>query len=251
MALNIRKAGEQARGVVLALMGERGAGKTSLAASFPAPLVLAVEDGTQALSEMETAIADLPPERGTAYKETMLGALRAVAATDYRTIVIDSVTAMLAHLTHDLVKDEKPHARSLMAACGGYGKARDVLVQDVEELMKACQWLARERGKHIVLVLHQKVRTVSMPDREDFDRVEPEGQRDALASILNPCDIIGMVEQAMDRIEKGGKVIVEGDGSRQLLVGPHPAIAIKSRFHKELTAIPVVFGENPLPGIIK
>ena len=251
MALNIRKAGEHARGVVLALMGERGSGKTTTAASFPRPLVIGVEDGTQALAELGTPVADLPPERGVSYKDTLLAALREVAGSEYKTIVIDSVTAMLAHLTHDLVKDEKPHARSLMAACGGYGKARDVLVQQVEEVMKALQWIAREKGKHIVLVLHQKVRTVSMPDREDFDRVEPEGQRDALASVLNPCDIIGMVEQRMDRIEKGEKVIVEGDGSRQLLVGPHPAIAIKSRFHKELTAIPVVFGENPLPGIIK
>lgn len=236
---------------MMALMGERGSGKTTTAASFPKPIVVAIEDGTQALAEFSTPVADLPPVKGEKYKETLLSALRSLAKEDYGTVILDSATAMLARMTHDLVAGEKPHARSLMAALGGYGKARDVLVQEVEEIVEACLWLARERGVHIIWVLHQRVRTVSLPDRDDYDRIEADGQANAIASILNPCDIVGMVEQAMSTFKKGEKTIVEGDGSRQLLVGPHPAMAIKSRHHRELTVLPITIGQNPLPDILK
>ena len=250
MALAIRSAGQLERGVMLALMGERGSGKTTTAASFPNPVVLAVEDGTQALAEFGTPVADIRPVKGQKFKETLLDALRELAKAQYRTVVIDSGTALLARMTQDLVAGEKPHARSLMAALGGYGKARDVLVTEVEEIVEACLWLAREKGMHIVWILHQKIGTVSMPDRDDFDRVEAQGQKDAIASILNPCDVVAVVEQVMTTIEKGEKVLVEGDGTRQLLTGPHPAIVTKSRFHKAFVAIPIEFGTNPLPGIV-
>ena len=246
MGLNVRRAGELERGVMVALMGERGAGKTTLAASFPEPRGLAVEDGTQALAEFGTAVVDVD---GT--KDEMLRTLREVAKSDYRTVVVDSTTALLSRMTAALVAGEPEHARSLMAALGGYGKARDVLVRQVEEIVDACLWLARERRTHVVWVLHQKLGTVSMPDRGDFDRVVPEGQRDAVAAILNPCDLVGMVEQKVTTVKSGEKVLVRGDGSRQLVTGPHPAYSTKSRFHREFTTLPVEFGVNPLPDIVR
>ena len=249
--LNIRKAGQLERGVMLALTGERGSGKTTTAATFPKALVLAVEDGTQSLAELETPVVDWAPEKGQKSKDYLLGLLREVAKSEFRTLIIDSGTALLAKMTHDIVKHEKPHAQSLMAACGGYGKGRDVLVNEVEQLVEALLWLAKEKKIHVVWVMHMKIGSVSMPDRDDYDRVECAGQKDAIASILNPCDIVALVEQSMSTISKGEKTLVEGDGSRQLLVGPHPAMTIKSRWHRELTTIPVEFGVNPLPTILR
>ena len=251
MALQIRKAGQLERGVMLALVGDRGSGKTTTAATFPNAVVLAVEDGTQALAELETPIIDWQPAKGQKAKDYLLSLLREVASSEFRTLVIDSGTALLAKMTHDIVKHEKPHAQSLMAACGGYGKGRDVLVNEVEQIVEALLWLAKTKKMHVVWVMHLKLGTVSMPDRDDFDRVDAQGQKDAIASILNPCDIVALVEQAMTTITKGDKTLVEGDGTRQMLVGPHPAMAIKSRFHKELTTVAIEFGVNPLPNIVK
>ena len=251
MALNIRRAGGLERGVMMALAGERGSGKTTTAATFPRALVLAVEDGTQALAELETPVADFEIAKGQTAKDTMLAMLREVAKTDYRTLVIDSGTALLARMTHDLVKGERPHARSLMAALGGYGKARDVLVSEVEEIMGALIWLSKSKTMHVVMVLHQKIGTVSMPDRDDFDRIEAQGQKDAVAAILNPMDMVCLVEQSMSTISKGDKVLVEGDGSRQILTGPHPAMLTKSRFHREFVTVPIEFGTNPFPEIVR
>ena len=251
MTLNIRKAGGLERGVMIALAGERGSGKTTTAATFPRPLVLAVEDGTQALAELETAVVDFEIPKGSTAKDTMLSVLREIAKTEYRTLVVDSGTALLAKMTHDLVKGERPHARSLMAALGGYGKARDVLVSEVEEIVGALLWLSKSKKMHVVWVLHQKLSTISMPDRDDFDRVEAQGQRDAIAAILNPCDLVCLVEQSMTTVESKKKTLVEGDGTRRILTGPHPAMLTKSRFHKEFTTLPIEYGKNPFPKIVK
>ena len=248
--LNIRQAGKLERGVMLALMGDRGSGKTTAAAMLPKPLVIGIEDGTQALAEFGTDVVDLPPVKGTKYRNVILDTLREVAKLDHRTVVLDSATTMLDRMIDDLVSGEKPHARSLAAALGGYMKARDVLVREVNDIVEACLWLCRERRKHICFIMHQKLRTVSMPDRDDFDKVIPQGQADAIEVICNPCDIVALVEQSMTTISKGEKVIVEGDGSRHMLVGPHPALAIKSRFNRELTTLPIELGKNPLAGVV-
>ena len=252
MALNIRKAGELERGVMLALMGERGSGKTTLAASFPNPVVVAIEDGTQSLAKMETPVVDLPPDPKVPYRETLTSALRELAGEPFKTIVLDSATAMLSYMTHDLVKDEKPHLRNLMAAHGGYGKARDELVGQVEELVKNCVWLARERGKHIVWILHQTVKTIPRPDQEDLQKIVGEGEQKSLAAILTHCDLAGMVQLVSERVKgTDGTWKVKGDGSRELVVGSHPALSVKSRWHSTVEHIPVEVGANPIPDIVK
>ena len=249
--LNIRKAGQLERGVMIALAGDRGAGKTTTAGTFPKPLVLCVEDGSQALAEIGVDVSDVPVVKGQRYKDTMLDAFREVAKTDYRTVVVDSVTAMLSRMTADIVDKEKPHLRSLMKAAGGYGAGRDILVRDVEEVIGAALWIARERGMHVCWVFHTKLMTVSMPDRDSYDSVVGDGQKDAVACICNPCDVIAIVQQSMSTIEKGDRVIVEGDGTRELLVGPHPALFTKSRFSRSFETIPIEYGKNPLPEVMK
>ena len=249
MALNVRKAGALERGVMATLIGERGSGKTTLAASLPAPLVLAVEDGTQALAELGTDVVDVVPANGQAMHRLMLDTLREVAKGTWRTVVVDSVTALLAKMAWDLVKNEPEHKRSLGSAGRGYFEARDRLVIQVEELVAACLWLARERKMHVVFVAHQHLKTVSLPDREDYERIEASGERKCMDAILNPCDLVAGVEQSMTAIKQGEKVLVRGDGSRQLVVGPHPAMQVKSRWHRALTRVPITFGENPLPEI--
>ena len=251
MALKVRKAGGLERGVMMALAGERGSGKTTTAATFPRPVCVAVEDGTQSLAELGTPVVDWQPGKGQKPSDYLLELLREAARSDFRTLILDSGTALLAKMVHHLVKDEKPHARSLAAALGGYMRARDVLVNEVEQVVEALLWLAREKQVHVVWVLHQRLGTVSMPDRDDFDRIEAQGQKDAIASILNPCDIVAIVEQNMSTITKGAKVLVEGDGTRRLITGPHPAMLTKSRWHRSFTSIDITYGENPLPDIMK
>ena len=126
-----------------------------------------------------------------------------------------------------------------------------MLVTEVEQIIEALLWLAKSKQMHIVWVLHMKIGSVNRPDIDSFDRIEAQGQKDAIASILNPCDIVGLVEQSMNTIEKGERTLVEGTGERQLLTGSHPAMVTKSRFHKSTAIIPIEYGVNPLPSIVK
>ena len=249
MALQTRKAGALERGVMVALIGDRGSGKTTLAASFPKPVVLAVEDGTQVLERFGTDVVDV---RGEGVKDTMLGFLREAYRSEFKTVVIDSATALLERMTWDLVKDEPPLKQNLGAAGKGFYERGLELVTELGKLLRACERLHADKQINVVWVLHQTVISVPRTDEDDIQKISGEGYKRAIDSLLNPCDLVGMVQLVHTRVKKGsGGVKVVGDGSREIVVGSHPALATKSRWHKTLTTIPVEFGVNPLPDIVK
>ena len=250
--LKVRKAGEQERGVIAALCGPRGSGKTTTAAFLPRPIILAVEDGTQALAELGTHVVDVDREAngGGDTKRVLLDTMGDIARDgSYKTIVIDSATALLNKMIHDLVKDEPPHKRNLGQAGNGYYSARGTLLAWLEEINEAILWLARERKIHVVWIMHQRNDMQAHPIRGDYRTLAGEGEEKAVAVILNPCDIVCMVEVAMKTIKRGEQELVKGDGTRELSTGTHPATMTKSRFHKQFVTMPIKWGENPLPDI--
>lgn len=251
MAIQVRKAGALKRGKMVALMGERGSGKTTLAASFPNPVVVAIEDGTQSLARMETPVVDLPPVKGQHYRDLLTSALRDLAGESYRTIILDSATAMLSYMTDDLVRHEPEGKRNLGQAGKGYFTVRDEMVGQVEKLVANCLWMCRERDKHIVWILHQTVKNFPRPDQDDIQRVVGEGEFKSIAAILTHCDLAGMVQLVHEKVKgTDGTWKVKGDGSRELVVGSHPALSVKSRFHSTVEYIPVEMGVNPIPDIM-
>jgi hypothetical protein len=139
---------------IIVLHGLPGVGKTTLAADFPAPVFLQVEDGIPVGIELATfgllknysAIIDALRYLGTETHE-------------YRTLVLDSLdkveplifAAVCAE--HGYASIESP----------GYGRGYVQADSLWQELLRACEWLRRTRRMMIVMIAHSEIVTMNDP----------------------------------------------------------------------------------------
>ena len=252
MALKIEQAGAGNEGVMLGITGQSGAGKTTLAATLPKPLILDLEGGSKVLAEQGTPVIREweHPRKGRLGE--VLGVLREVAqSTDYRTVVIDSFTRLSEWIEADIL-EEDGKAQSLMSAMGGYGKGRDAHVTRTSKVIEALQWLQSRRQMHVVFALHEKVTAVDLPTGEHYSYFALEGVAASAKRILMACDIVGQLRQVVTVIDqKDGPGKAKGTGERELYVGPSAWMDTKSRFHREPRKLAVKWGENPLADVIQ
>ena len=139
---------------IVVLHGLPGVGKTTLAADFPAPVFLQVEDGipvgielaTFGLLENYSAIIDALRYLGTETHE-------------YRTLVLDSLDK-LEPLIFAAVCAEHGYASIESPGYGrGYVQADPLWL----DLLRACEWLRRTRGITIVMIAHSEIVTIKDP----------------------------------------------------------------------------------------
>ena len=251
MALKIEKAGARERGIMFGLTGQAGAGKTTLAATFPAPLILDLEGGSWVLQGQDVDVHREweKPERGR-LKE-LLGVLREAAATDHKTVVIDSWTRLSEWIEADIL-EEDGHAESLSLAFGGYGKGQAAHRARTAEVISALAWLQEKRGKHVVWILHTLLGNVDLPSGESFSHFGTEGEKRSAAKVIQACDVVAMLRQSVTVVTAKGEKVgkARGTGDRELLTGSVPYADVKSRFSDGETIIPVTKGECPFADIV-
>ena len=252
MGLNIKQAGKGSRGVMVGITGQSGAGKTTLAATFPKPLILDLEGGSAVLAEQGTAVVDEWERPAQGRLTELLGVLREAAKTEYRTLVIDSFTRLNEWIEADIL-EEDGKAESLMNACGGYGKGRDAHVARTAKVIEALQWVQVHKKMHVVFCLHEKLTAVDLPSGEHYSYFALEGVAMSAKRVLMACDIVARLGQKVVVVDQqknqAGKA--RGKGERELFVGPSAYMDTKSRFHREPVTLPVQLGENPLADIIQ
>ena len=251
MGLNVVSAGSVERGVMVGITGQAGAGKTTLAATFPNPLVLDLEGGSFVLSRQGTSVHRewASPSKGRL--QELRGVLREVAKTDFRTVVIDSWTRLSDWIEKDIL-EEDGSASSLMSAFGGFGKGRDAHVSRTMEVIDWLQKLQEHRKMNVVLVLHTKLGVVDLPSGESYSHFGTEGVKDSTKRVFMACDEVAMLRQKVVVVSKDksspGKA--KGKGERELFRGSAPYCDVKSRFCDEPHAVPVLAGTNPLADIL-
>lgn len=245
--LKTKKAGSIERGVMVGLTGPAGAGKTTLAATFPKPLVLDLEGGAWVLSEQGTDVYDDFAKKPQCRHTEMLSVLRMVAESELRTVIIDSWTRLSEWLEADIL-EEDGRATSLNAALGGYGKGADCHVNRTAKMIEALQWLQVKRKMHVVWVLHESIGSVDLPTGESFSYFGNEGAKKSTKRVIMACDVVAQLRQAVQVVDqtKDGAGRAIGDGHRELFVGSAPYADTKSRFDSEPRRIKVERGTNPL-----
>lgn len=160
MALTIER-GVRRGAVRCVLYGTEGIGKTTLAAAFPAPVILDTEDGTRQIDCARVRCGDWMSLQAAMVE---LGG----DAQGFRTVVIDSVDwAERMVLEHMLRKAGKKSIEDF-----GFGKGYTMLAEQISALIRQADVLIG-RGLNVVFVGHSTVKRTTPPDQDEgFDRYE-------------------------------------------------------------------------------
>lgn len=247
-----------------------GTGKTTLAAMFPKSVFIqAEESGAVFDSWEEEAKPDLfpllPSAKGHAVKKSVLevstreavkAQIRHLLTTqhDYKTLVIDSISALHRMLEHELCVRDK--VDNVGDSCGGFHKGYIALADWHGEIMNGLNML-RNRGMAVVILSHTGIqRLKNRPDEDDYTVYSLDMNEKSVPVYINFSDAVlyiaknefvkGKETNKKGALTKWGKIVQTGE--RKIITtgdGRIGFVHAKTRYNMP-AEIPFNQGENPL-----
>lgn len=200
------------RAPIITIMGDAGTGKNSLAATFPKPIVLRIEDGVH----RQHKAVPLPDAFPTVKAEKdiwdqLLALLN--EDHDYQTLIVDSVTAAEEIFIREIL-DRDGKAKGINQALGGYGNGPSAVSAAHGRIRKAAGLLNERKGMTIVFIAHTDLENVRLPDMDDFQRYSLRLMPKSISPYIDNVDIVCLVRLAAAL--RGGdderkKVVSNGD----------------------------------------
>ena len=236
----------QDRPIIMTITGDSGLGKTTLACTFPNPIVIRAEDGLQAIP-LEQRPDAFPVLTSEAQLWEQLMAL-VKEEHNYKTVVIDSVTALERLFMQSVVDSDPKKPRSINQALGGYGAGLMAVGGLHQRVRKACG-LLNNKGMHVVFVAHADTETIELPDQDPYTRYNMRLGKRSIAPYVDDSDIVGFLKLQTFTTGEGEKKKAISDGTRLLVTYSTAANVSKNRFGIT-DDIEVKSGINPLVGIV-
>lgn len=235
------------RPIVATILADAGMGKTSLAASFPSPVFIRAEDGLQAIPE--DSRPDAFPLLDNAEELWKQLAALINEEHDYKTVVIDSVTALERMFVQQVIDDDPKKPKSINQAMGGYGAGMAAVGQLHQRVRKAAGMLV-DRGINVVFIAHADTETIELPDSDPYTRYSMRLGKKSQAPYTDDVDLVGFLKLQTFTMGDGERKKAISDGTRILVTYATAANVSKNRFG--ITEdLPVVLGENPLVPFVK
>lgn len=230
------------RPVIVTVLGDAGMGKTSLAATFPNPVFVRAEDGMQAIPA-ETRPDALPVLSNVDQLWEQLSAL-IKEEHDYKTVVVDSVTALERMFAQYIIESDPKKPKSLNQANGGYGAGFQAVATLHQRVRKAAGLLV-EKGIHVVFIAHADTEVVELPDQDPYTRYGLRLHRKSTAPYLDDSDVVGFIKLRTFTTGDGERKKAISDGARLLVTYATAANVSKNRFGitEDLELNP---GQNPM-----
>ena len=183
------------------LYGPAGIGKTTWAAKWPNPIVIATECGSDDLNVTRTPLL-------TSSKE-VVQVCREVVDSEYDTVIIDSVDWLEALIEKDL------HDSNFNQAFG------QGLVEIGRRVSVVLGLLSKvtEAGKHVVLIGHSHVKNITRPDGTSWSRYEPKLTKHACAKVSEWADEVVFANTVVRTTNKqvGMKMVAVGSEGERVL----------------------------------
>ncbi len=237
----------QDRSVIVTIIGDSGLGKTTLAATFPNPIVIRAEDGLQAIP------ADMRPDAFPLIGKVddLWEQLKALVTEkhDYQTVVIDSVTALERLFTQHVIESDPKQPRSINQALGGYGAGLAAVATMHQRVRKACGVLNERKNMHVVFVAHADTETIELPDQDPYTRYSLRLGKKSVAPYVDDSDVVGFLKLQTYTTGDGDRKKAISDGSRLLVTYATASNVSKNRFGINDDLL-VEHGKNPLASII-
>lgn len=151
----------------LIIYGPEKIGKTTLASEFPNPVFIQTEDGETA-DEITTfgkltSFDDVYEAMGSLYTEDH----------DYRTVVIDSLSALQPLIWQKLISDRPSTEKGKpvkQIEDYGYGKGYVMALDYWRMLVEGVDALRRDRNMAVILIGHSRVANITPPESDSFNR---------------------------------------------------------------------------------
>lgn len=235
------------RPVLVTICGDSGMGKTTLAATFPKPIVIRAEDGLQAVP------VDLRPDAFPVLQgaddlwEQLKGLIH--EPHEYKTLIIDSVTALERVFIQNVVDTDPKKPRGIQQALGGYGAGRDAVSAMHARLRKAAGLLADRRGMNTVFIAHAETERIEPPDDDAYMRYALRLHAKSMPAYVDDVDIVGFLKLETFTTGDGERKKAISDGTRVLITYATAANVSKNRYGitEPLTVLPNV---NPFIDIV-
>lgn len=215
----------------VALYGRAGSGKTTLACSFPKPLLLDVngEEGTDSVSDVK-GLQVLPVQVWEDFEQ--LYWYLEEGDHDFETVIIDTVTNLQELAIKQVASENKKKD-----ADGGWGTMTKQMWGEVSSMLKT--WITNFRnlkGLNVVFLAQERLFNAGDEAESDDNQIAPEvGPRmmPSVGSTLNAAvDLVGhcFIREDHKRVkDKNGKVREKRETQYCLRIGPHAYYTTKVR----------------------
>jgi hypothetical protein len=250
--LSTIKSGVSHTGLRVVIGGLEKMGKTTLATGAPQALLVPLEIGYSGVSVAKTDMLQSYSDFNKLLDE--IGPLALAGQFPYKTLVIDSATALERQIHDDVLKRDPAFKASggkkqvtMESAHGGYGKGYNLANNDFDELLEKFDILAVRGGLNIVLTCHVFANKIIDPTSGEYDQwdlllhspknAKTYGKRER---ITQWADIIGFLYEPI--FVTDGKTMnkaVSQNKGRVLAVSRTPTYLAGNRFG--------MVGELPIP----
>ena len=216
------------RSLIATICGDAGIGKTSLASTFPSPIVIRVEDGLQAipLDSRPDAFPVIEKEDDVWQQLTYL----IKEKHNYKTVIIDSVTALDRLFVNSVVESDIKKPRSINQALGGYGAGLMAVGALHQRIRKAASILNDKRDMHVVFVAHADTETIELPDQDAYTRYNLRLNKRSVAPYVDDVDLVGFLKLETFTQGDGERKKAISDGTRLLVTYATAANISKNRY---------------------
>ena len=235
------------RPVIGTIIGDAGLGKTSLACTFPRPIIIRAEDGLQAIPSDKRPDAFPIIHKESQLWDQLIALLQ--EPHDYKTVVIDSVTALERLFIQHVVDSDPKNPRTINQALGGYGAGFAAVGAMHQRVRKAAGMLNERKDMNVIFVAHADTETIELPDQDPYTRYNLRLGKRSSAPYVDDSDFVGFLKLETFTTGDGERKKAISDGTRVLVTYATAASVSKNRYGITEDLI-VKQGENPLVNYI-